>query len=89
MRHKAQFMAKPIHAAAVGNSFFTKDLGITSVSGRHVEGFPLHTPYRGAFTGDQNPNPALRSNTKSLVGWLSLAGAMDGIKGTIFDFDPT
>ena len=39
MRRMAQFMAKPIHAAD-GNSFFTKDIGKTSVRGRHFEGFP-------------------------------------------------
>ena len=39
MRRKAQFMAKPIHAGAGGNSFFTKKSRKTSVRGRYVEGF--------------------------------------------------
>ena len=65
MRHKAQFMAKPIHAAAGGNSFFTKDLGITSVSGRRFEAFPRREGDRRGrwgFTPKVNSTESLKKS---------------------------
>ena len=51
---------------------------------------PSRSPRSRNVPGESSsPIPRFASDHNSLVGWLSLASAMDGIKGTTFDFNPT